>query len=720
MNRTDVNESGGGSAVGDNGQEPTNPAALHALALEHAQRGEHALAVQLLGRAIAMRPGVPAFHVDLAEAHRNLGEWSRAIGCCRMALGLRSDYPEARNTLGLTLQGMGNIAGAVEEFQRALAIRPGMVPALNNLGVVLQELGQVDEAIEQFRRAVELEPDLFRVRTNLGLALVNRGRTEAAVPHLQEAARLEPDMAVLHRNLGDALRTLDRYEEARSAYLEATRLDPDRAENYRDVGMTLWCEGQLGGAVPWLKQAAEHDPENPSRWEELAGLYAERDDFAEAIPCWERVLALSPVKQAGTYNDLGRALQEEGRLAEARENYHSALQLQPALAPALLHLGAIHEELGEMAEAEDAFRAALRAQPRFPLPYARLATLLRDKLPDADLAALEERLADPRLPPTPRPHLLFGLAHVLDARGDYARAAECLREANALSLEQARGERAYVPADHERVVDGLMREFHPEFFARLTGTGLDTRRPVFVFGLPRSGTTLIEQILASHPLVHGAGELRLARQSFEDIPSVLDRPLAPIEGVPHLNAQAIRRLAQEHLDRLGGLDGDRAERIVNKMPDNYMHLGLLALLFPDATFIHCRRDLRDVAVSCWMTDFRSIRWANAPVHIASRFGEYRRIMEHWSRVLPVTVHEVHYEDTVSDLESVARRLLSAAGLEWDPACLEFHRTQRSVRTASVTQVRQPIYKRSVARWKNYEGELAELFAMLTPDDAADR
>jgi hypothetical protein len=143
-----------------------------------------------------------------------------------------------------------------------------------------------------------------------------------------------------------------------------------------------------------------------------------------------------------------------------------------------------------------------------------------------------------------------------------------------------------------------------------------------------------------------------------------------------------------------------------------MYLGFIAALFPNAVLIHCRRDLRDVAVSCWMTNFRSIRWANEPDHIATRFAQYRRLMDHWRSVLPVTIHEVDYEDAVADLPGVARRLVAACGLEWEPACLEFHRARRPVRTASVAQVRQPLYTHSVARWRNYERPLAGLFARL--------
>jgi hypothetical protein len=151
------------------------------------------------------------------------------------------------------------------------------------------------------------------------------------------------------------------------------------------------------------------------------------------------------------------------------------------------------------------------------------------------------------------------------------------------------------------------------------------------------------------------------------------------------------------------------------MPDNYLYLGFLALLFPRATFIHVRRDLRDVALSCWLTDFRSIRWANRPEDLAGRIGEYRRLMAHWRQVLPVPVHEVVYERLVDDFEAEARRLVAACGLDWQPACLEFHRTVRPVRTASVTQVRQPLYRRALARWKHYETALADLFARLPQD-----
>jgi len=662
--------------------EPAHPVALNLLGVISTQRGDPRRAVELIGRALVLRPNGAAMHVNMGEAYRQLGDLTRAAGCCRTALRLRPDFLEALNTLGL----------------------------------IRREQGRLDEALDLFRRALELSPDAVPPRTNLSLTLLDLGRAEEALALCEEAVARQPDVALLHHNVGNVLRVLDRVLEARASYLEALRLDPDLVLAHLHVGLTLRREGRFHDALAWYRQAIELDGRNPFFWEQLADLHSDREEPGEAVACWRRALELAPAERPGPHVGLGWALQEDGRLDEAMEQYEAAARLQADFAPALLHLGGAFTERGELNEAEAAFRAALKAQPEYPLPHARLATLLRDKLPEADRAALEERLRDTALAPDPRARLLFARAHVLDAIGDYPGAAESLEAANALARELARGQREYSPADHGRHAEALRRHFDAAFFARAAGAGLETRRPVFIFGLPRSGTTLIEQVLASHPQVHGAGELRLTRQTFDAIPEATGGTEPPAEAVARLDAAAVRRLAERHLERLGALDGGRAERVADKMPDNYLHLGLLAAMFPRALFVHCRRDLRDVAVSCWMTDFHKIRWANDPAHIAAHFREYRRLMDHWRAVLPVPIVEVDYEETVADLECVARRLLGACGLQWDPACLEFHRTRRSVRTASLTQVRQPIYTRSVARWKHYEHSLAELFQGLPVEE----
>ncbi len=234
---------------------------------------------------------------------------------------------------------------------------------------------------------------------------------------------------------------------------------------------------------------------------------------------------------------------------------------------------------------------------------------------------------------------------------------------------------------------------------------------MFVFGLPRCGTTLTEQLLAGHSRIHAAGELELAGATFRRLGELPGLESQQRELTAQLDRERTSELAEEYLHRLGTLE-PAALRIVDKMPDNYLYLGLLATLFPRAVFIHCRRNLRDVAVSCWMTNFRQIRWANDPDHIAARFAAYERLMQHSRAVLPVPCFELHYEQLVDDLEGTARQLIAWCGLEWEPQCLVFHERRLPVRTASVTQVRQPLYSRSVGRWQNYALELTDLWDSL--------
>ncbi len=691
--------------------EPENAEALHWFGVLHHQLGDDARAIKLIDRAISLEPDKYLYHGNRAEVLQAKGDYERAVESHREALRLWPDFPEAHCNLGTALQSLGRFEEAAASLRRAIELRPTFAVAVNNLGIVLRELGQAEEAVELFRRAAELEPGYAPARTNLGQALLNSGRAEEALTHCEEAVRLDPDSAEIHDNLGNVLRALDRLDESWNSHWQALRINRKFAMANAHIGLILQRRGHLGEALPWLKMAAELKPEDPTLWQWLAELHDEKEDPAESIPCWRRVLELDP-RRVSAKLSMGRALQEEGRLQEARECYLSAIEIEPDAVLPYLSLGGLYELLGKMDQAEASFRMALAKQPDSPMAYARLATLLRGQLPAEDLAALEARLDGPDLADGPRGQLLFAYAHVKDAHGDFRLAAECLARANAIALEQAKDRPAYQVDQHVHYVGDLIQAFDRGLFDRLAGAGSESSRPVFVFGLPRSGTTLIEQVLASHSQVYGAGELRLSRRSFEAIPTALGQPDASRDCIAGLHSSAVNELARKHLDSLAQIDGGRSARIVDKMPDNYLYLGLLAILFPRAVFIHCRRDLRDVAVSCWMTNFSSIRWANDPNHIASRFRQYVRIMDHWAAVLPVSIHHVDYEETVGDLEGVARRLIGACGLEWEPACLEFHRTERPVRTASVTQVRQPIYRRSLERWRNYETTLAELFALL--------
>ncbi len=694
-------------------RDPQQAEAYHLLGVVHHQQGQSAKAVELINRAISLRPSMAPYHSNLAEAYRTLGQLDRAVGSCKTALQLWPDFADAHNNLGLALSALGRNEEAVDHFQAAVKLRPDDAQTHSNLGNALRALGKPEEALEHFRKAVELNPKLAMAHTNLGQFLLDLGRAKEALPHCKEAVVLEPDLAEAHNNLGNAYRALGEFTEARACYFETLRLKPELTQAQANLGAVLQQECRYDEALPWLLRACELEPQSHQFLEFLSDTYVEMERFPDAVAIYKRMLELDPDRPQ-THNAIGWLIQEEGRLAEARAYFETALRLDPNFPPANISIGGLHEELGELEAAEAWFRKPLELHPGHTVALARLATLLRGKVSDAELALIRDRLSDPALTGPPRAALLFGLAHVLDARADYDAAASALREANSLSLaNHERKHQSYLPAEHEKFVNNVINTFQPVFFAGMKGMGLETHRPVFIIGLPRSGTTLIEQVLASHSQVFGAGEQPLGRQDFESIPGQMNRagdhPFLCLAD-PQVGT-ALQPIAGRHEDRLRELGGSAA-RVVDKMPDNYMYLGLLAVLFPSATFIHCRRDLRDVAVSCWMTNFRSIKWANDPAHISSRFAQYLRLMDHWRAVLPATIHEVAYEETVDDLESVARRLIAACGLGWEPSCLDFHKTRRPVRTASVTQVRQPVYRKSVARWRNYSEPLADLFSAL--------
>jgi tetratricopeptide (TPR) repeat protein len=689
--------------------QPGHLEALHLLGVVAHQQGDHTRAALLIGRAIAGNPNNAMYHANLAEAFRALGQLDQAVASCRDALRLRPGYSEAANNLGMALLGQGKTDHALAAFAEALRLKPDFAMASNNLGNALRLRGALIEAETHFRRAVAMAPGLAEAHSNLGQLLLERHQPHESLEYLRVAVRLHPDLAEAHNNLGNALREVGRMAEARQSYAKALRINPNLAMTYNNIGQTHQEENNLDDARAWYERALQLEPTSARFLSNLASVFAEADKYDDALTLYRRAIEHQPA-YAEAHLGVGSVRHEQGCFEEAQAHYREALRHKPDLPGAHCALGTLREELGDFAAAERCWRTALQLDARFAGAYGALATLLRSKLPDDDLGAMRRLLADPDLPDDRRAALHFGLAQVLDARGAYDAAAESLQEANALALATLRKRgQGYDPAVHARFVGGMIAACSPDFFERAGGFGVNSERPIFIVGLPRSGTTVIEQILASHSQVFGAGELRYGREDFEALAPENDRAL---EALARLDPATARRIATQHLEQLRELNADRP-RLVDKMPDNYLYLGLLAVLFPRAKFIHCRRDLRDNAVSCWMTNFRSIRWGNDPEHIAARFAEYRHIMEHWRRVLPFPLLEVDYEETVADLEGVARRLVDWCGLDWEPACLNFHDGQRPVRTASVNQVRQPIYKRSVARWKNYERSMGSLLAKVS-------
>jgi tetratricopeptide (TPR) repeat protein len=646
--------------------------------------------------------------LSLAIQHHQAGRLQAAEQMYRQILAVEPNHADTMHLLGVLASQVGQYEVAVKNIGRAIELKGNVAAFHNNLGNALKNQGKSAEAIACYRRALELKPDYAEAYSNLGVALKEQGKLDEAVAAYRWALKLRPEFAQAHYNLGNALKDQGKLDEAVACCRRALELKPEFAEAHNNLGIALNGQGKLDEAVAAYRRALELKPDFADAHNNLGNVLKDQGKLEEAVAAYRRSLELKP-DFADAHNNLGTALKDQGKLNEAAAAYRRALELKPDFAEAHSNLGSALEQMGDFAGAEGSLRAALRHNSRFTIAHYKLAELLGGKLPEEDLAAQRRLLEELELTDAQRLFLHFGLAQVLDARGEYAEAAEHLDRGNALQLSEWRKcGQEYDPNKDESLINQMIAVCTPDFFARVRGFGLESELAVFVVGLPRSGTTLIEQILASHSQVFGAGEIKLA---FDTLATLGGQGTDFSGGLRQLNGATVRRLASRHLEKLRALSGT-ALRIVDKMPDNYFYLGLLASLFPRAKFIHCRRDLRDVAVSCWMTHFRDIRWANDQQLIASRFQKYQRMMEHWRRVLPVPLLEVDYEETVADLEGVARKLVAWCGLAWEPACLEFHRAKRPVRTASAVQVRQPVFKTSVGRWKHYEHTLAPLFARL--------
>jgi tetratricopeptide (TPR) repeat protein len=570
------------------------------------------------------------------------------------------------------------------------------------------QAGRLQAAEQIYRQILAIDPNHPDALHLLGVLAHQVGRHEVAAEYIGRAIAVKDNAAAFHNNVGEVYRALHRPAEAVACYRRALKLEPGYAEAHSNLGNALWDQGKLDEAVACYRRALKLKPDYAVAHSNLGNVLWDQGKLGEALLCCRRALELKP-DYAEAYNNLGNVSKDQGKFSEAVACYRRALELRPDYAEAHNNLGSVLEEMGDLQGAEGSFRAALRHNARFAFAHYKLAELLRGKLPDQDLAAQRRLLEEAELTGAQRLFVHFGLAQVLDARGEYAEAAQHLARANALQLAEWRNRsQEYDPQEYHDFAARMIEVCTPEFFERVRGFGLQSDLPVFVVGLPRSGTTLVEQVLAGHSQVFAAGETKLAGDTMGALGG---EGADLIEGLRRLDRQTARRLASGHLERLGAFSRT-ALRIVDKMPDNYLYLGLLAVLFPRAKFIHCRRDLRDVAVSCWMTRFREIRWTNDQQHIASRFHEYQRLMEHWRKVLPLPLLEVDYEQTVADLEGMARRLVAWCGLPWEPGCLEFHRAKRPISTASAVQVRQPVFKTSVARWKHYEQPLASLLSSL--------
>jgi tetratricopeptide (TPR) repeat protein len=654
----------------------------------------------------------------LAQARQlhEAGKLAQADSLYAEILQIEPSHAEVLFLRGLVAEQQNRLDEALASYRRALAQRPQNATLLYHLGVTCQGLGLPEEAGEHLRECLRLRPEAAAAWFSLGNVSLQAGRSEEAISQYQEAIRLQPTLAPAFLNLANALQREGRLEEAADCLGGYLARQPNYAEAHYNLGNVLAAMERPEQAAEHFREALRLRPEFYQAHNNLGGLLLEQDRVEEAIEHFREALRLEPGNADARIN-LGNARRERLETALAVDAYEEALRIDPRNARAHNNLGEACLEMGDASRAQVHFREALRIEPAYVSPLLQLAANGFYSAAEPGIEELKARLNNSRLPEEAASQLHFILGYLLD-RGDATdEAFEHFRRGNALrrSIFQRTGT-AYDAESHTRWIDRLIAFFSADFFKRTADFGLASEVPIFIVGMPRSGSTLVEQILAAHPRIAGAGELKAVNRIVAALPAKLGSRQSYPECVAELDAAAAGEMAEGYLAELRR-HGPSALRVTDKMLDNYLYLGLVAVLFPRARVIHCRRDPLDVCLSCFFQYFKGLSFTWDLDDLGRHDRDYERLMAHWQAVLPLPVFEVAYEELVAGLEPMSRRLIAFCGLEWEENCLRFQENERVVRTMSRVQVRQPIYRSSVGRWRRYAGHLAPLMRALANEGA---
>ncbi len=639
-----------------------------------------------------------------AEAQSNFGsallaarEWSEALASLARALALRPDDLEALIEAGDAMRALGRAAEAIAFYQRALALDPRSGQALNNLGNAFLALDRLDEAAKCYQLALESRPQDAGVLCNLADALRRGGKLEEALSAGERAIALDPALAKAHNVMGVALGGLGRRERAVASLRQALALDPRSVEALTNLGNVLRELGERHEALALYRRAVELDPQRAEGHGGLGQVLLELRRLEEATESFRRALALKPTYPFAQVG-LAAALRVQGRAAEAETTCAAALACAPQDVEALVLLGELHGDRGRFAEAQQFLDRALELDARCTTAYCSMAAHRKMTSDDTAWLAGAQALLEQPLPLRQSIALRYALGKYFDDVGDYESAFARYRDANELTRRY--GSRY----DGEKLVarvDRLIGRFDSAFIRELQAGASPSERPVLILGMPRSGTSLAEQILASHPQVFGAGELRFWDEAFLALEKTgFERRAA---------ASLVSGVARDYLAKLA-VAPPVAARVTDKMPANFLYAGLIHAVFPQARIIHMLRDPLDTCLSIYFQNFFNMSpYGHDLEHLAHYYRQYARVTDHWRTVLPSTaLLEVPYEGLVADQEGWTRRMLAFVGLPWDTRCLDFYRTERTVITASRWQVRQRIHASSVGRWRNYAKHLAPL------------
>jgi len=623
---------------------------------------------------------------------------------------------------------------AEEACRDYLVDHPGSTDHLRLLSHALIKQNRAAEAEEQLRFALSLEPEFPQLHEDLGSALALQSKYDEAIVAFKKAIQLQPALPLAQRKLGQALVAAGRGDEADEALREYVEKDPIRAAVIN--GRQLYQDGEIDAAIEIFRDVLKKDPNNVNAMHHLAVAYwrdKQRADDGEAL--LRRAAQIAPDFTAA-WMTLGALLMDISRPVDAISAYAKATKLEPKNAEAWAGLGnangrAMYPEravaafekslaiddsrpgvlsayawelktVGDQPAAVDAYRRAIKARPNFGPAYWSMANLKIFKFEDQEIDNMLEQVERGDLTDVEDIHFRFALGKAMEDRKDYDRAWHFYHTGN----QRQRLTVEYEPVEFEKRQTAIKNVFDENLFRKRSGVGYAAGRPIFIVGLPRSGSTLVEQILASHSQVEGTSELPILGRIVESIGRYRTDGLRYPEVVPDLRDKDLRGYGKQYIDDSQRYRATEKPLFTDKLPNNFPMLGFARLILPNAIFINARRHPFDSCLGSYKQLFgHGQNFTYDMLDLAHYYQQYDATIKHWHKVLPGQVLDVHYEETVTDLESQVRRLLDHCGLPFEDNCLRYYETDRAVKTASSEQVRQPIYTSGLGKWRRYEEHL---------------
>jgi len=643
------------------------------------------------------------------------GELDCAARIYDEVLQISQDQPNALHLRALVQQQQGNPKLAIEMINQALRNAPYSGLMHYDLGIIYKETKQYDQAIKSFQTAIQLEPQLEIAVQMLGKTLIKSSRYEDAIIFFSGLLKQRPQEVSLYSQLGMAQKQFGQLIEAEATMKMSLQIACDNHQAYNELGAILWEQKKLKQAANAFETALELQPKNASAWSNLGAVLHELKKLSKAKTVLMQAVELYPTF-AGAHFNLANVIRDSGDFEEAVVHYQLAIKYDSDSVDFRINYVTTLNNLGQFEESARQCREIIKRDPQYTSAYYALFTFNAEKVTEQEARKLDELLASSELSDRDKREAYFSLGKYFDKREQYDKAFSCFDTANRLDDRHGKFEHQKLT----EMVDGIIETFqqHSHKLSQLEGSS--SRKPIFILGMPRSGSTLIDQILTSHSQVNGAGE-------FAGIRTILEHFLKPTQNnsleYPHtlveLTSEQLQKVSQEYL-RLLEKHAGSAKFITDKMPNNAFHIGLINLMFPSATIIYTGRNPLDICLSCFFQNFSAFHDFSFDLRSTGKFHrEHARLISFWRQLLPGKIQTVEYEKLVENQEAETHRLVEeVCGLAWEEECLRFHQNKRAVNTASLWQVRQPMYQKSVSKWKKYAKHLEPLLEELGIQDSS--